>query len=218
MAGAEQRKNIRVLLASFVALYIVLKICYPYPIHCLPDASGYIYAAVNHWKVNYRPYGYSAFLNLVHDMNRHLWFLTFAQYLLHMVSVSLFIFTVKYIFPLHRTVFYGFMALCVVSPVPLYFTNYAISDSLFSSLTIFWITTGIWLLHSRRTWIVVVHLVIMLFALHVKYAGLVYAFISSALLILAFSDVKIWRAVTVGATPLLLLAIYYNVTVDAVAE
>lgn len=218
LAKDEQRKMMGVLLASFVVLYIVLKLCYPYPIHCLPDASGYIHAAINHWKVNYRPYGYPAFLNLVHGINRHMWFLTFSQYMFYAFSLSAFVFTIKYFFPLDRIVFYGFMTLCVFSPITLYFTNYAISDSIFSSLTIIWITTGIWLLYRRRTWIITVHLIVMLFAMHVKYAGLIYPLLSSALLVIVFSDGKVVRTVAISAAPVLLLALYYNVTANAIAE
>jgi hypothetical protein len=218
MVKDEQRKMMVVLLVSFALLYIVVKLCYPDPIHCLPDASGYIHAAVNHWKVNYRPYGYPALLNLIHGMNRHMWFLTFAQYVFYVFSLSFFIFTIQYLFPLDKVAFHIFTTLCIVAPVALYFTNYAISDSVFSSLTILWITTGIWLLHRRKPWIVVVHLVTMLLALHVKYAGLIYPFLSAALLVLAFSGGKTVRTIAISAAPLLPLAIYYNVTVNAVTD
>lgn len=218
LSAPVQRKSAGVLLLLLITLYVFLVWCYPYPIHCLPDASGYIHAANEHWKVNYRPYGYSAFLNFVHGLSPGMAFLTFAQYLLHALSTAIFIYTVGYLFALGRRRLYLLMVLCVVAPLPLYFTNYAISDSLFCSLTVVWITTGLWVLHRRRVWLVAVHLVFMLLALKIKYAGLIYPFISAVVLVVIYAEKGWWpvaRALAIGAVPLIVLFFYYTATMRA---
>lgn len=182
----------------------------------MSDASGYLYAAVNHWKTNYRPYGYSAFLNLTYGINKHLWFVTFSQYLLYSLSISVFIFTIARFFSPGKIVFYCLSALCILSPVSLYFTNYAISDSLFSSLSILWITTGIWLFHYRKAWLVVIHLVIMLLVVYVRYAGLIYPVISAILFLLAFRREGWLKKICISFVPLLLFMLFYKMQVSAI--
>lgn len=212
----DAKKGAMLLLVLSIGLFGLLTVSYPYPIHCLPDASGYLHAAVNHWKINYRPYGYPAFLNLIYGMNRRIGFIAFSQYVLYVTSMALFIFTLKYYFSVTGRVFYGLIILCVVSPVSLYYTHYAISDSVFSSLTILWITTGIWLLSSRKTWIVVVHLGLMLAAIHVRYAGLIYPLLTALLFILAFRKDRIWKKILFPTAPVLIMLLYYNAIAMAV--
>jgi hypothetical protein len=141
-------------------------------------------------------------------------FLTFVQYTLHILSISAFLFTIRHLFSLGRVPFYVMKAFCLVAPVPLYFCNYALSDSLFASLTVVWITAGMALLHKRSVWLVAIHLLSMFLALEVKYAALVYPLVSAVLFGVVFAGRgwRIARAVTMALVPLAILLTYYSMT------
>lgn len=183
----EQLTDLVIFLSVFIAVGIMLSLILPYPLvgH---DSGNYILTAMNRSISGYRPVGYSWFLNFFHSFSPSLEFVYFAQYALHVLSTLAFLFSIKFFFQIrNRFVFYVFALLLILEPNAVYLTNLVLSDSVFNSLTLMFLTSILWYNKSARplgnVLIFIFHLIVLYYAFNVRYVGLFYPLISFVFII-----------------------------------
>ncbi|MGM0650851.1 MAG: hypothetical protein ACQES1_10150 [Bacteroidota bacterium] len=165
-----------------------MSIFYPYP-DITNDSSNYILCAKTMEIGGYRPVGYSWFINFFHNISESISFLFFGQYFIHVLCTLFFIFSLKYfIRPAKKMLFYIFALILILGPHSLYVTNLIMSESIFNSLTLLFITSALWFNSSKHAYVnalvIIFHLVVLYFAFNVRYVALFYPIISLACFLL----------------------------------
>lgn len=179
--SAENRIELLSVLAMQIALFIFLKIRFPYPL-TESDSGNYILSATT-GKINgYRPYGYSAFLRFFHSFSENIQFIVTWQYLLTAVSVFLLLFTLRYYFRIHRARFLLLSVLLIFNPSILFLNAYIMSDGLFVALTALWLTSGIALLFGGVWWLVIPHFLLLYWSIDTRYIGMFYPLFTAVIL------------------------------------
>lgn len=200
-----------------IAILVFLKICFPIP--CTESDSGnYILSAAS-GKINgYRPYGYSAFLRFFHNFSENISFITTWQWLLTAFSSLFFLFTVKFIFRPSKITFLLLMLLTLLNPSIIFLDAYVMSDSLFVSLTLLFLTTGFWLVYNASYWMAAIHLLLLYWCIDARYIGLFYPIFAAVFLFLGFREKNKWLAIGTAVIPLLIVLIYRSNATDAMKE
>lgn len=173
--------NRALLLSSFflaVLSIIIFKYFYPFASFINGDSYSYITSAFYNLRADVYPIGYPKFLRLISVFNYNDSFLVLVQYSLIMCSIITLLFSLFYFFSPLKWVQVLMILLIVPNPIFLYIANYVSSDSLFISLSIFWITTLIWIILRPSFWPVALHTVVITMCFMVRYNALVYPIIS----------------------------------------
>jgi len=149
----QQKRELLLFVVVYVALFILIRFAYPYP-DTFPDTGNYVLCAENMEIGGYRPIGYSWFLNFFHKISSSVHFVFVAQFLFNVIATLFLLFTIKFFFHPAKNYIYLIAAfLVILCPTALYLTNYLMSDSVFTSLTLIWTATAIWLMHRKNAWI-----------------------------------------------------------------
>lgn len=206
----EQRQELYALGTILLFIGIALQWAYPHPFN-YPDSGTYLLgAAINYFNV-YRPQGYSHYLQLLHSINGNITFVFWATYVLTGISTLLLLFSAKYLLNLQKWTFRTICLLSITSPSILFSSNFLMSDGLFNLLTMLWLTTGMWLIKSRKRWLIVAHIACFICLYQVRYSGMFYLPIS--MLILAFAS-NMWQnrkiRVAVVCLPLICFIVLYG--------
>ena len=218
LVDKAQRIDWAIIGGLFIAILIFLKIYYPYP-QTETDSGNYILSAAT-GKINgYRPYGYSGFMSFFHGISPDIKFLVTWQWFLTFVSVTFFLFTVKFIFrSLPRVAFYILCLICILNPSAIYMDSYVMSDSLFLSLSLLFLTTCIWIIYSGSYVAMAANLILLWWCMDTRYIGLMYTLFSAGVLIWALWKRFRWVALASGLLPLLLLYLYRGNATDKMKE
>lgn len=200
----QRPQKIEILLFCLLALAVFFSMLYCYPIpRSYYDTNNYLQSAEMKQFIGYRPYGYSAFLILVSKLSSTTTGLFAMQFLLNLISVVYFNLTIKYIYnPVSKLSYYLFIIFSSFSPSVLFLTDYVMSDSIFISLTLIWMTTAIWILYNRNMITVALHLIILLLIIQVRYSGLFYPIFSIFVLAYSFRKNKL-LALALSVLPIL---------------
>ncbi len=206
----EQRRELYTLGGILLFMGIALQWAYPYPFN-MSDSGAYLLgAAIDYFNI-YRPQGYSNYLQFLHSINTSITFVFWATYVLTGISTLLLLFSAKYLLNLSKWSFRTICLLSIVSPSMLFSSNFLMSDGLFNLLTMLWLTTGMWLIKSRKRWLLVAHIACFVCLYQVRYSGMFYLPIS--MLILALSS-NIWQnrkiQVAVVCLPLICFVALYG--------
>jgi hypothetical protein len=202
----------------YIAILIFLKIYYPYP-QTETDSGNYILSAVT-GKINgYRPYGYSGFLGFFHGISSDIHFVVTWQWFMTFISVTFFLFSIKFMFrSLPRLGFYVLCLLCILNPSAIFMDSYIMSDSLFVSLTLLFLTTTFWIIYNGSYVAIAANIVILWWCMDTRYIGLFYPVLSAAALGWAIWQRFKWVAIVGAAIPLILLLFYHSAAVDKMKE
>jgi len=187
MKKKEQKNDLLFIIIFYVLAFIILKYLYPYP-DGISDSGGYVAAAISKVYDGYRPFGYSRFLILVHNYSSSISFLVFLQYFINVIASIFFIFSLKYFFtPKNNYVFSGTLIVSLCSILTIYLTNSVLSDSLFSSLTILWVTFNMWFIRNQKVFIraglLFLIFVTLYFLVSLRYTGIIYFLIELFLIL-----------------------------------
>jgi hypothetical protein len=218
LMAKEQRIDWAIIAGLFIAILIFLKIYYPYP-QTETDSGNYILSAAT-GKINgYRPYGYSGFMAFFHGFSPDVKFLVTWQWLFTFFSVGFFLFTIKFIFrSLPRSAFYILCLICILNPSTIFMNSYIMSDSLFVSLTLLFLTTFIWILYSG-SWVAMgANLIILWWCMDTRYIGLFYPVFSAAAMAWALWKRFKWIGLASAILPLLMLYLYRTSAIDKMKE
>jgi len=181
---ADNRRYLDGGFAAIIIQFVIFKLCYPFADY-FNDSFTYINAAAHHHKMSVRPIGYSRFLEGVHWVTTSDTVITFIQYFTVQAGTLFLFFTLRYFFPLRKTISRILFVILLFNPVVLYISNYISSDALFVGLCLIWFTLLIWIINRPR-WMQLLPLAGLLFIIFtLRYAALYLPAI--ALLALLFS-------------------------------
>lgn len=178
----SQKIDLLAFTSAYIIIYFIIKTLYPYPDQTA-DTGNYILCAKKMTIGGYRPIGYSWFLNYFHQLSESIHFIFIAQLFLHAVATLSFIFTVKFYYPVKNIIlYYLFAFFLIISPNTLKLTNLILSDTIFNSLTLMFITTLFWITQSKNSItkgiIIFIHILLLYLAFNVRYSALFYPAIS----------------------------------------
>ncbi|NDV79999.1 hypothetical protein [Dysgonomonas sp. 511] len=164
-----------ILAVSCLIGYIALKICYPFPA-TISDSGTYVSAAVDDMFTFYRPFGYSAFLQIVHTFSSSVHAIFVSQIVLYFVSCAAFALVVKYIYtPANRILWYILLFIFVFSPISFYMSNAIMSDMLFAIMIYFMLAALFYLIKAKNSWVALgVLLLALYFCLQIRYLAIIF--------------------------------------------
>jgi len=185
--------------------FFLFKIEYPYP-NFRGDSAAYIQAAFFNANATQWPVGYSKFLNFIHAISHLDTLLVSIQYALLELSALLFLFTLKYFLNPGKVFFNILFAFTIFNPIFLHLGNYIMSDAIFISLSLLWITQLFWIIY-RPSLIQLFSQAILLFCLFtVRYNALFYPLVAALAFIL--SPLR-WKLKMAGITLSLVLIVLF---------
>jgi len=215
MLSRENKYQLLAFIISYIVLYFILVKLYPYPAG-ISDSGSYVMAASMNSPDTYRPFGYSKFLRGIHELSPSIHFLILTQFFINAICTLFLLFTVKYFFPVKRKIiYYSFAVLAIVSPLILYLSNSVLSDSLFTSLTMLWLGTGLWMVYAgenkAKYIFYVAHLLFLFFLISIRYTGLVYAPVSMLFVFISYLKKSLLLRISLVSLVLLIVfGIYRN--------
>jgi len=180
----QNRKYLVIALAGTVIQFVLLKILYPFP-DFISDSYSYIATNVYHMDVNLWPIGYSKFLFWVHMISHSDSLLVGIQYFLLQASLAYFFFSLLYLYrPARNTVIIIYIFL-FFNPLFLYLSNAVLSDSLFTALTIVFLSQFLWMFHRPTLTQVIIQGVIVGICFTIRYTAIYYPLVALAGLLLS---------------------------------
>lgn len=192
------------------ASFAWIKILYPYPNFIPPDSHSYIGAAYHNQAINTWPTGYSNFLRLVSCFTHSHFVLVLVQYLLLVTNLLYLLFTVQYWLSLHTWAFRIIITCSLLNPLLSHISNFVSSDSLFTAISLLWLTQLIWILFRPDKQLLFTHAVVLLLAIMVRHNALYYPAIS--LLAIWITHAPKATKWTGAATIILILSTYIGYT------
>jgi len=196
-------------IALSLLLFFIFKLIYPYP-NMVTDSYVYIRPLVEEQRVNSFPMGYTWFLGLFSFFSRSATLLVWVQYLLLEVSCLLFFFTLLYFFRPGRWLRLLLFLFLFMNPLLLYCSNFIMSDALFTTLSILWITQLMWIIARPRTYMILVHALLLLLVFTVRYNALYYPFVTAAALLL--TRMRPWLKIAAIVFQFLLIGAFIQYT------
>jgi len=171
-------------LAAGVVQFIIFKTLYPFP-DFLVDSYNYIDTASLHLSVNVWPVGYGKFLAIIHLISHSDLLLVGVQYFLLEAALSYFFFSVLYLYRPGKKTRIALFIFFFFNPLFLYLSNCVLSDALFATLSILFITQFLWMLHKPRLASVIIQGLIIGIACTIRYAAIYYPLVMIAGLLLS---------------------------------
>lgn len=176
----HEKKN-RILLLTFLigvtAQFIIFKLLYPFP-DFISDSYSYIHTNVYKMDVNLWPIGYSKFILLIHQVSHSDTFLVAIQYLILEISLLYFFFTTTYFFRPTKSIKILLFIFLLFNPISLYLSNCVLSDALFASLTIIFLSQFLWILYHRSIGHVLLQAIIIGIAFTIRYTAIYYPLVA----------------------------------------
>lgn len=186
------RGNRKLLLSASllsILLFFVFKLFYPYP-NMVMDSYVYIRPLVEGKNVNSFPMGYTWFLGIFSWLSRSTTLLVWVQYLFFVAAGLLFFFTLIKFFQPARLVTILLFVFLFANPLFLYSSNFIMSDMLFTTLSILWLTQLIWIIGQPRNYLIFSLAALLLLVFSVRYNALYYPVVASVMLVLV--GMRLW--------------------------
>jgi hypothetical protein len=171
-------------LGTILSLFFVFKYFYPYP-NMVMDSYVYIKGAVRNLDANSFPIGYSKFLLFFSFFSRSTLLLVLLQYLLLEFALLGLFLSVLYFFKPSKKVGYILFAFLFCNPLFLFLSNFIMSDTLFTALSLFWLLNLIWIVCRPQPYMIWTQAVLLLLVFTVRYNALYYPLIGSIAILLS---------------------------------
>jgi len=192
-----------------IVLFFLFKMLYPHP-NMVMDSYVYIRPLAESLHTNSFPIGYSWFLQVFSLFSRSTTLLVWVQYALLEAACLLFFFTLLYLFKPARWVRNLLFLFLFCNPLFLYTANFIMSDALFTTLSLCWISQLIWIIARPRSYMIYIHAIILLLVFTVRYNALYYPFVAAGALIL--SRLRPWLKLAAIALQFLLIGAFVQYT------
>jgi hypothetical protein len=176
-------RNIQYLLLMLCE-WIVFKFLYPYP-SFFSDSYSYIHAADWNLGANIWPIGYSRFLYYFHAITHSAAALTLFQYLSFELVALYFYRTILFFFSPTKFTRVTLSILLFFNPLNLYLANFVSSDGLFAALSLFWLTTLIWLIYRPTIAHLLILSAVFFTAFTFRYNAMYYPLISAPVFLIS---------------------------------
>lgn len=173
-----------------VIQFIIFKYMYPYA--GFFDGGSYIYleTAYLNLDINIYPVGYPKFLRLFSALTHSDVALVAFQYVLLQGSALYFFFSLYYMYKPGKTITILLFACFVCNPLFLYMANYVTSDALFTSLSLLWFTSILWIIYRPTSRLIGIHALLLLLVFSVRYSALYYPLITVLAFLLSRQTLK----------------------------
>ena len=181
---ANQKKSLAIWFSVVLIQGALLNFLFPYP-DFFSDSYTYVQDAITDLGLSFRPQGYPDYLIHLHRILPSAGFAVFIQYLLFVLSSLLCVLSCGYLFGLSHRKTNWLLAAVLLNPMLVFTSNLVSSDSLFCSLTVFWFTSLLWMIRKAGWANVVIHAILLVACLHVRYTALFYIFVSAITFIVA---------------------------------
>lgn len=183
----SKQDNKKFLLAALLlntVMFVIYKYCYPLPDFCT-DAQGYIYAASLDIKTFYRPFGYSRFLQIVHNLTDNHYTTVAVQYFILILAALFSFFSIDYLYPFKsKTIKFCSWLLVTVNPCLLVLANLIMADALFIAFSTIWFTLFLWIIRRKRWWCLLLQLIFLYAGFQIRYNALYYPVITGLIFLL----------------------------------
>jgi hypothetical protein len=200
----QQRKFILSAFGCYLVLYIIFRQFYPDPL-CIADTFGYVTSSITMSPNLFRPIGYSYFLSMLYKMSTSIDFVIFAQYWLSAIAVVLLLCSIRYLYPPVSKRTFNIFAFCILlSPTISFMNLWMLSDGLFFTLMIVWLTTLLWVLERESIPLLILHVICLFCMIYVRHTGLIFPIISSLAFISVFR-LKSWYMVLMSIAAMMLV-------------
>jgi|GEM_PF-2843394 len=201
-------KNSKVEIGFFLLFHIVvaLFISHYYPFADMTsDTGGYIKWGIDKLYGSTRPNGYSSYLVRLHEFSHSTTIIFVTQYFLYCFSQLFLFLSATYLFGIaHKVLRITFLVFLISSLANLYLTNMAMSDSLFSSLTVLMMTCCIWFIYRQNVVTYASIVILLMTAITMRYIAMIYPAIISLVMVVSLKNKK----VMIGAILFMALPIY----------
>jgi hypothetical protein len=196
MIGRENRYWIWAAGVVSALLFFIFKFFYPNP-NMVMDSYLYVRGAVLGLSVNSFPIGYSWFLRMFCFFSHSARVFVGFQYLLLMGACCWLFLTVLKCFRLSKWVAWLLFAFLFCNPLFLYTSNFIMSDTLFTALSVGWFTQLLWIVFRPRRYMIWTHALLILLAFAVRYNALFYPLVASVVLLLCRWSIR-WKLAAIG--------------------
>ncbi len=178
MRAGEQRLSLIVFLCLSLVIWALMKVWYPMPF-LFPDSGSYVHSAVDGMLNVYRPMGYSNYIAFIHDLSPRIGTLFNVTFLLSTLAILWLLYSVKYLWGLRSDwMFYLLGVASIAAPRIIFASNFIMSDSLFHSLTLMFITSLLWIMRRRSVVMIVLNVLLLAALYKVRYVGMFYVVFS----------------------------------------
>lgn len=200
------------IIVSCVIGYIFIRICYPTPA-TYSDTFTYVAAAESDQFSIYRPFGYSAFLQIVHALSHSVVAVIVTQFILYAVALGLFLLAIKRYYPIRQTWLRVVLEIVItLAPTCLYMLNAVMSDALFCCLILIMLAMLLVVIYDNSWLAAGIYLAAFFGCLFVRYSAMFFPIAFIPILILAGKPLLRW--VTIGLTCALFGIFYHNITTN----
>jgi hypothetical protein len=210
----RNRNNRRYLLAALLlnaVMFLAYKYYYPLPDFC-SDAQGYIYAASLDIKSFYRPFGYSRFLQIVHNFTDSHYATVTIQYVILVIAALFSFFSVDYLYPFKsKTIKFCSWLLVTVNPCLLVLANLIMSDALFIAFSAIWFTLFLWIIRRKHWWSLLAQLFFLYVGFQIRYNALYYPIITGLIFLLVPKLKTPYRLTGIFTSFILILGAYTTI-------
>jgi len=168
------------------------------------DSLGYLNKAAHFLGLGMRPQAYSGFLHLLHQIAPSEKLLFLAQFSLNAFSTMfLYLVVICFFRPSSLILSRVVLMLMIVNPGELYLSTWILSDTLFISLTMLWLATGIIAIMKNNVAFRIVHLFLLILLMQTRSIGLIYPVITA--IFFWYSISKYRNRIIWAALPLVIL-------------
>jgi hypothetical protein len=167
-----------------LTLFFVFKLFYPYP-NMVMDSYVYIKAMAQNLGANSYPIGYSKFLQLFSLFSRSTSLLVWFQFLFLEFACLLLFFTLLFFFRPGKWASIALFIFLFFNPLLFYISNFIMADPLFTTLSLLWLVQLIWIVGRPRSYMIIVHAIVLVLAFTIRYNALYYPIVASIILLLS---------------------------------
>ena len=200
------------IIISCIVGYIFIRVCYPTPAP-YSDAFSYVAAADSDQFSIYRPFGYSAFLQIVHILSHSVQAVIVAQFIIYALALGLFLLAIKRYYPIrHNGLRIALEIFITLSPTVVYMLNALMSDALFCCLILVMLAMLLVVIYDHSWLAAGIYLAAFFGCLFVRYSAMFFPIAFIPILILASIPLQRW--VTIGLTCALFGIFYHNITTN----
>lgn len=204
------KKNTHVIVPAFISilLYYIVRSYFPIP-DFTADSRMYIFGAITDSKLSYRPLGYSSFLSAVHNISPDIATVAFFQFLLFLASTIFFLQTFFSIFAVPKKLKAVVYFVCLVNFPFIFIANTIMTDSLFISLTMLWLTFLLRIITRYNLFSNIMMIAIFWGLLFIRFNALVYPVVA-ILALLFFVKQKAIKYVNISLIVLISVGFFFN--------
>lgn len=157
------------------------------------DSFFYVQAAISDLDHAIWPIGYSLFLRLIHFFSHSPLVLVWIQYFLLVAANGWLFFTLVYFWELTKLIKGILFAFLFLNPLFFYICNFILSDALFLTLSMAWMTLLIWIIRFPKPYMIGVHALLLLITFSVRYNALYYPAVATIAFLIA--PLRLWAKI-----------------------